>query len=93
MSIAKIMAGSPMSSKSLYREIRFMVHDATIFIELEDGTRLMILREIELDRARQKANVDEVYGYTDFVPEGGLSGGQGRQPGSGHSSGRYDVLA
>ncbi len=74
MSIAKIMAGSPMSSKSLYREIRFMVHDATIFIELQDGTRLMILREIELDRARQKANVDEVYGYTDFVPEGGLSG-------------------
>ena len=74
MAQAKIMAGSPMANKSLYRAIRFMVHDASIFIELEDGKRLLILREIELDRARQKANVDEVFGYTDFVPEGGLSG-------------------
>ena len=74
MARAKIMAGSPMANKSLYRAIRFMVHDASIFIELEDGKRLLILREIELDRARQKANVDVVFGYTDFIPEGGLSG-------------------
>jgi len=63
-----------MANKSLYRAIRFMVHDASIFIELENGKRLLILREIEIDRARQKANVDEVFGYTDFIPEGGLSG-------------------
>ncbi len=74
MATAKIMAGSPMANKSLYRAIRFMVHDASIFIELECGKRLLILREIEIDRARQKANVDEVFGYTDFIPEGGLSG-------------------
>ena len=74
MARAKIMAGSPMANKSLYRAIRFMVHDASIFIELEDGKRLLILREIEIDRARVKANVDEVFGYTDFIPDGGLSG-------------------
>ncbi|MEE2819134.1 MAG: hypothetical protein VX615_00835, partial [Planctomycetota bacterium] len=74
MARAKIMAGSPMANKSLYRAIRFMVHDASIFIELENGKRLLILREIEIDRAREKANVDEVFGYTDFIPDGGLSG-------------------
>ena len=74
MSIAKVMAGNPMSNKSLYRAIRFMVHDASIFIQLECGKRLLILREIEVDRARKHANVDEVYGYSDFTPLDGFSG-------------------
>jgi len=74
MTNARIMAGSPMSNKSLYHAIRFMVHDATIVIDLPDGTRTLILREIEIDRAKKHARADAVFGYTDFIPEGGLSG-------------------
>ena len=51
-----------------------MVHDAAIAIDLPNGTRALILREIELDRARRHARADNVYGYTDFVPKQGLSG-------------------
>lgn len=68
------MAGNPGTNKSLYRAIRFVVHDAAIAIDLPNGTRTLILREIELDRARKHACADEVFGYSDFTPECGLSG-------------------
>ncbi|MBT5137222.1 MAG: hypothetical protein HOM36_06660, partial [Phycisphaerae bacterium] len=71
---ARVMAGNPSTNKSLYRTVRFMVHDAMIAIDLPDGTRTLILREIEIDRAKQHARADRVYGYTDFTPAGGLSG-------------------
>ena len=71
---ARVMAGNPSTNKSLYRAVRFMVHDAMIAIDLPDGTRTLILREIEIDRAKQHARADRVYGYTDFTPAGGLSG-------------------
>jgi Xaa-Pro aminopeptidase len=68
------MAGNPGTNKSLFRAIQFMVHDAAIAIDLPNGTRTLILREIELDRARQHARADDVFGYSDFTPENGLSG-------------------
>jgi Xaa-Pro aminopeptidase len=71
---ARVMAGNPSSNKSLYRTVRFMVHDAMIAIDLPDGTRTLILREIEMDRAKQHARADRVYGYSDFTPANGLSG-------------------
>jgi Xaa-Pro aminopeptidase len=71
---ARVMAGNPSTNKSLYRSVRFMVHDAMIAIDLPDGTRSLILREIEMDRAKKHARADRVYGYSDFTPAGGLSG-------------------
>lgn len=71
---AKVMAGSPSTNKSLYRLVRFMVHDALIAIDLPDGSRTLILREIEIDRAKKHARADRVYGYSDFTPKSGLSG-------------------
>jgi Xaa-Pro aminopeptidase len=71
---ARVMAGNPQTNKSLYRAIRFMVHDAAIAIDLPDGSRTLILREIEMDRAKKHARADRVYGYSDFAPVGGLSG-------------------
>ncbi|HJN71049.1 MAG: aminopeptidase P family protein [Phycisphaerae bacterium] len=72
--VARVMAGNPQVNKSLYRAIRFMVHDAAIAIDLPDGTRTLILREIEMDRAKKHARADHVFGYSDFTPSGGLSG-------------------
>jgi Xaa-Pro aminopeptidase len=71
---ARVMAGNPSTNKSLYRSVRFMVHDAMIAIDLPDGTRTLILREIEMERAKKHARADRVYGYSDFAPSGGLSG-------------------
>lgn len=68
------MAGNPGKNKSLYRAIQFMVHDAAIAIDFPNGSRTLILREIEIDRARKHACADDVYGYSDFTPEQGLSG-------------------
>ena len=71
---ARVMAGNPSKNKSLYRAVRFMVHDAMIAIDLPDGSRTLILREIEMDRAKKHARADRVYGYSDFTPLSGLSG-------------------
>jgi len=72
--IARVMAGNPSTNKSLYHTVRFMVHDAMIAIDLPDGTRTLILREIEMDRAKKHARADRVYGYSNFTPASGLSG-------------------
>ncbi len=71
---ARVMAGNPSTNKSLFRLVQFMVHDAMIAIDLPDGTRTIILREIEMERAKKNARADRVYGYSDFTPANGLSG-------------------
>lgn len=69
------MAGNSSTNKSLYRAVRFLVHDAMIAIDLPDGTRTLILREIEMDRAKKHARADRVYGYSDFTPPGSILSG------------------
>ena len=75
---AVIMAGIPATNLSLYHRIRFLVGDPTAFIELPtaNGHRetTLILRDIEMKRARQKARVDHVACPADFAPADGLSG-------------------
>ncbi|MDG2127848.1 MAG: Xaa-Pro peptidase family protein [Fuerstiella sp.] len=75
--IAKICAGVPAMNNTLLWRIRFMVGDPVALLELpdSDGTRsTLLLRDIEMQRARKSANVDEVGCPADFSPEGGLSG-------------------
>ena len=75
---AIVMAGIPSVNATLYHRIRFSVVDPVAYLELpgEDGRRrrVLILRDIEMDRARRLARVDEVACPADFAPEGGLSG-------------------
>jgi Xaa-Pro aminopeptidase len=70
---AKIMAGIPSINAGLYRRIRFSVGDPVAFILLHNES-VLILRDIEMERARQKAAADRVACPADFTPEGGLSG-------------------
>lgn len=67
------MAGIPAGNRSLYRSIRFLVGDPTAIAEV-DGTRTLILRDIEMDRAKRNARADRVHCPRDFEPAGGLSG-------------------
>ena len=74
---AIVMAGIPATNKSLYHAIRFNAGDpAALIITTNDtGTnRLLILRDIEMDRARKSATATQVACPADFAPERGLSG-------------------
>jgi hypothetical protein len=75
--LARIAAGAPGSHSSLYWRIRFCVHDQVVLIEVPTATgteSTLILRDIEMDRARQFARVDHVACPKHFTPAGGLSG-------------------
>ncbi|MEI7899860.1 MAG: aminopeptidase P family protein, partial [bacterium] len=74
---ARLSAGSPEINSALYWRIRFSVCDQVVLIELPTPTgteSVLILRDIEMERARQFARVDRVACPADFTPAGGLSG-------------------
>ena len=72
------MAGIPQLNSALYHRIRFLVGDPAAYVQLPaaDGglKSVLILRDIEMDRARRFARADEVACPGDFAPAGGLSG-------------------
>ena len=74
---ARIAAGIPAVHSSLYWRIRFSVGDQVVLLELPTPTgteSLLILRDIEMERARQLARVDRVACPADYTPEAGLAG-------------------
>ncbi len=76
---ARIIAGIPARSAALYREIRFSVGDPAALVmlparESSAAERLLIIRDIEMERARKGARADRVACPADFAPAGGLSG-------------------
>lgn len=74
---ARIAAGIPGVHSSLYWRIRFSVCDQVVLLELPTPTgseSVLILRDIEMERARQLARVDRVACPADYTPAGGLSG-------------------
>ena len=72
------MAGIPQTNYSLYRRLRFSVGDPAAILEFtqHDGKThsLLIIRDIEMERARKQARTDVVHCPADFEPAGGLSG-------------------
>lgn len=74
---ATIMAGIPAHNMAFFHRIRFSVGDPAVLVELAgDGVveSTLILRDIEMERARRGARVDRVGCPADFAPPGGLSG-------------------
>lgn len=68
-----LLAGCPASNDTLYHAIRFSAGDPAGLIDT-GSERLLIIRDIEMDRARAHARADRVACPADFEPEGGLSG-------------------
>ena len=70
---AVVVAGSPESNLSLYHRIRFAVGDPTASIDLvrADGSseRVLMIRDIEMDRAKQNARADRVVCPGDHKPK------------------------
>lgn len=73
---ARMMAGVPALNAGLYRTIGFLVGDPVVWIELLDGssTKHLILRDIEMDRARKNSRATNCWCPNDFAPADGLSG-------------------
>ncbi len=74
---ATIRAGVPTHSKAIYHRIRFTCHDPVVFIELFEGEKsrsIVIVRDVELNRAKQLIKADKHYIPRDFTPGDGLSG-------------------
>jgi len=74
---AYVAAGIPATQSIIYWRIGFSVGDQVVLLELpKDGgyESVLILRDIEMDRARRFARVDRVACPADFAPAGGLSG-------------------
>jgi Xaa-Pro aminopeptidase len=70
---AVVMAGIPDTNASLYHRMRFGVGDPAALIAIENET-ILILRDIEMARARKFARADTVACPADYAPAGGLSG-------------------
>ncbi len=73
MGTATLLAGIPEKNFGLYHAIRFSVGDPAALVVGEDGRRTLIIRDIELARAKKHARADEVFCPADFAPAGGLS--------------------
>ncbi len=75
---ALMMAGIPATNSALYRRIRFSVGDPAAYLEVpgDEGAslRMLILRDIEMGRAKEHAQVDMVACPADYAPATGLSG-------------------
>lgn len=73
-----VMAGIPALNATLYHKIRFAVGDPAAYLEIpgegNSTCRTLILRDIEMGRARRHARADLVACPADFAPAEGLSG-------------------
>lgn len=71
-----VFAGVPAQNNALFHRLRFSVGDPAVHIRLpgDPPTSALILRDIEMERAKQHAQADDVFCPADFEPEGGLSG-------------------
>ena len=74
MSVATLLAGVPSSNKAVFHRVRFGPHDPVAWARFDDGPTLMLVRDVELPRARASGRADEVFCYEDFAPIEGLSG-------------------
>jgi Xaa-Pro aminopeptidase len=76
--VATVMAGIPATNLSLFRAIRFKVGDpaALLVLPAPGGAteRVLIIRDIEMERAKRHARADRVHCPADFEPAVGLSG-------------------
>ncbi len=74
---ATLIAGVPSINKSVFHRVRFAPHDPVAWIALPTGDTLMIVRDVELPRARASGRADAIHVYEDFPVAGGLSGDRG----------------
>ncbi|MCC6909563.1 MAG: aminopeptidase P family protein [Phycisphaerales bacterium] len=68
-----ILAGYPDRFPGVYHRIRFLCGDMTVFLDLGGGNTHLIVRNIELPRARQAGRARHIWCPEDLAPAGGLA--------------------
>jgi Xaa-Pro aminopeptidase len=63
MSVARVIIADSEKNANLYYATRFLAPDPFIFVQA-DGHRVLVMSDLELDRAKAQARVDEVLSYT-----------------------------
>ena len=71
---ATVLAGVPAVNMTLFHRIRFSVGDSAFFAELPDCQTVLLVRDIEMDRAKRLARADRIGCASDYMPIGGLDG-------------------
>ncbi len=75
---AVLMAGVPAVNHTLYHQTRFRVGDPAALIAIDNDQggfeTMLLVRDIEVERARRTARADRVASPADFTPDAGLSG-------------------
>lgn len=70
---ATLMIAASESDSNLYYATRFVAPDPFIFLEVK-GERLMVMSDLEVDRARSQATVDRVLSYSEIERRLGAQG-------------------
>ena len=65
----RLRAGIPATNNHLYHRIRFLVGDPVAIIDFPDSSTL-IIRDIEMERARKSVRTDRIACPADFAPHG-----------------------
>ena len=63
MSVARLIIADSEKNANLYYASRFLAPDPFIFAQL-DGRKLLVMSDLELDRAKSQAKVEEVLSFT-----------------------------
>ncbi len=75
-----IIAGVPSSNMTVYHRIRFKAGDPAAVITLADGSSTLVIRDIEMERARAKVKVGRVTCPKDWLPFGDGAAISGDRP-------------
>src|SRR5581483_656519 len=70
---ATLLIAASEHDSNIYYATRFIAPDAFIYLEVK-GERLMIMSDLEMDRARSQASVDRVLSYTEVEREARAAG-------------------
>ncbi len=71
--MTRVFAGIPAVNRTLMHRLRFSVGDPVALVERE-GSSALIVRDIEMERARLHSRAQEIHSPADFPPPEGLSG-------------------
>lgn len=69
---ATLLGGIPAENPTLFRKALMTAGDPAAWIETVAGESTLIIRDVEVDRARQSSTAGRVTSPAEFSPEGGL---------------------
>lgn len=70
---ATLLGGIPAENATLFRKVLMTAGDPAAWIEIRGGESILLIRDIEVARARATSSADKVLPPARYVPAGGLS--------------------